>query len=194
MTATRTDATGTADAGDELALDDLFNSLSVPEGYRVEIIGGNIFVCQQRDEHWQCIFQILCALEDRFGRDVVLLSDVRIECPGHLNGLCPDVVKVGDKAVKTERGRYRAEDVDFIAEVIAEETATNDYGPKKAIYAMAGVPAYLIADPYTRRCHLHTQPRDGEYRVETTVAFGLPVDLSDTPAQLILSTEDFLRD
>ncbi|MFF5404235.1 Uma2 family endonuclease [Streptomyces misionensis] len=45
-----------------------------------------------------------------------------------------------------DRGRWRYEDIDFVAEVISQGTAHNDYGPEKAAYALAGVPVYLIAD------------------------------------------------
>lgn len=61
-----------------------------------------------------------------------------------------------------------------VPEGISKSTATNDYGDKKAVYAEAGVPVYLIADPYTGRCHLSTHPKGGEYLSELTVAFGEP--------------------
>lgn len=46
--------------------------------------------------------------------------------------------------------------------MISRSTGSNDYGPKKDTYAAAGVPVYLIADPYTGEWHLHTLPRDGK--------------------------------
>ncbi|MFF3399323.1 Uma2 family endonuclease [Streptomyces sp. NPDC002659] len=168
--------------------------MPVPEGIKVEIVGGNVFMSPQRNVHWQIIRRIVRALEDKFGMDVAVLSDVRIDFPGPENGFCPDVAKLRDGAVEDGRGRWRFEDVEFIAEVISKGTALNDYGPKKIAYAVAEVPVFLIIDPYTGKCLLYTQPKDGDYTTETKVAFGQPVELTNTPLGLTLSTDEFPRD
>jgi len=86
----------------------------------------------------------------------------------------------------------------FVAEVISRDTAANDYGTKKAIYAYSGLPALLIVDPYERQCHLYTEPKKNEkdrlksrYETEVTASYGKVVDLSDTPAGIKLATDDF---
>lgn len=81
-----------------------------------------------------------------------------------------------------------------MAEVISKGTAHNDYGPKRTAYATAEVPVYLIADPYQGRCHIHTDPKDGDYAVSTRVDFGTDVDLTGTVVDLVLKTDDFPRD
>ncbi|MFF3512586.1 Uma2 family endonuclease [Streptomyces sp. NPDC002573] len=178
-------------------LDEWFERLErmpVPEGFRVEIVGGNVHMTPQRDTHWLIIRRIVRALEDRFGRDVRVFSDVRIDFPGHENGFCPDVAKLSDSAKKDDEGRWRHEDVEFVAEVISEGTAANDYGPKKRAYAVAEVPLYVIADPYRGRCHIFRHPKGGDYSTETTVPFGDDLDLTDTAVGLTLTTDDFPRD
>ncbi|MGI5398194.1 Uma2 family endonuclease [Streptomyces sp. CA-135486] len=190
---------GRIDMADDNAerLDEWFERLEqmpVPEGTKVEIVGGIVFMSPQRKVHWEIIRRIARALEDKFGMDVEVLSDVRIDFPGPENGFCPDVAKLRDGAVEDSRGRWRFEDVEFIAEVISKGTALNDYGPKKIAYAVAEVPVFLIVDPYTGKCLLHTQPKDGDYMTETKVAFGQPVDLTNTPLGLTLSTDKFPRD
>ncbi|MFF8978425.1 Uma2 family endonuclease [Streptomyces cellulosae] len=87
----------------------------------------------------------------------------------------------------------RCEDVVLIAEVIARKTADNDYGPKKDAYAAAGVPVYLIVDPYTGEWHLHTLPKDGKYHGSVCFDFGIDIDLTRTAVDLILRTDDFPR-
>ncbi|MFJ4810334.1 Uma2 family endonuclease [Streptomyces longwoodensis] len=190
------DRTEMADDSGELTLDELFESIerTTPEGYRVEIVEGTIFMAPQRDIHWKIIRLIVRAIEDRFGVDVAVLSDVRIDFPGKLNGYAPDVAKLRDGARKDADGRWRCTDVEFVAEVISQGTAQNDYGPKKTAYALAEVPAYLIVDPYQGRCHLYTRPKDGEYVSELSVAFGAAVDLTDTVLGLTLETKEFPRD
>ncbi|MEV4337406.1 Uma2 family endonuclease [Streptomyces sp. NPDC049590] len=76
----------------------------------------------------------------------------------------------------------------------AKRTAANDYGPKKAACAAAEVPLYLIADPCKGMCHVHTQPKEGDYITRTRVAFGEDVDLTGTVVDLVLKTDGFLRD
>lgn len=185
-----------ADA-DTKRLDEWFERLErmpVPEGFRVEIVGGNVHMTPQRDTHWQIIRRIVRALDDRFGRDAVVFSDVRIDFPGHENGFCPDVAKLVDSAKKDESGHWRHQDVEFVAEVISEGTARNDYGPKKAAYARAEVPVYLIVDPYVGRCRLFTQPKDDDYGSDLSIPFGTDVDMTATLLGLALPTDDFPRD
>ncbi|GGM03110.1 hypothetical protein GCM10010129_53100 [Streptomyces fumigatiscleroticus] len=116
-----------------------------------------------------------------------------MDFPGHLNGFCPDVAKIRDGAEQDDRGLWRYEDVEFIAEVISQQTAVNDYGPKKDAYAQAGVPVYLIADPYVGKCRLFTHPKDGEYLVETCTSYGTEADLTTTGLRLTLPTGKFAR-
>ncbi|MGW2718193.1 Uma2 family endonuclease [Streptomyces sp. NPDC001492] len=185
-----------AEYSGKLTLDSLFESLerATPEGYKVEIVEGTVFMAPQRDIHWKIIRRIVRALEDEFGMDVNVLSDVRIDFPGSLNGYAPDVAKIREGAKKDSKGLWSHQDVEFVAEVISKGTAPNDYGPKKTAYAVAEVPVYLIADPYQGKCHLYTQPKDGEYVVELSVAFGGDVDMTTTLVGLTLKTEEFPRD
>lgn len=184
-----------AEEDGELTLDQLFESLerTTPEGYKVEIVEGAIFMSPQRDTHWEIILDIVEQLRTKYSRKRVK-SDVRIDYPGHLNGFASDVTLMAEGAEKTPGGLWRCQDVEFVAEVISKGTAQNDYGPKKLAYAVAEVPAYLIADPYQGKCHLYTQPKDGEYLTELSVTFGADVDMTGTVLDLTLSTEEFPRD
>ncbi|GHF71492.1 Uma2 family endonuclease [Streptomyces thermodiastaticus] len=184
-----------AEERNELTLDELFESLerTTPEGYKVEIVEGAIFMSPQRDTHWEIILDIVEQLRARFPRRRVK-SDVRVDYPGHLNGFASDVTLVSENAEKTPAGLWSCDDVEFVAEVISKGTAQNDYGPKKTAYATAEVPVYLVVDPYQGKCHLYSQPKDGDYLSELTVAFGADVDMTATPVGLVLRTGEFPRD
>ncbi|CAM5406435.1 hypothetical protein [Streptomyces abikoensis] len=56
------------------------------------------------------------------------------------------------------------------------------------------IPVCLIADPCTGLCHLHTLPKDGEYRGSLKLDFGQPVDLTGTVLGMTLQTDRFPRD
>jgi hypothetical protein len=119
---------------------------------------------------------------------------LRIDYPGHLNGFATDVTLLADGTQLDDKRRWHYKDVEFVAEVISKDTAQNDYGPKKDAYAAAEVPVYLIVDPYTRKWHLHTLPKDGEYRGELSLDFGDEIDLTGTVVGLVLKTDEFPRD
>ncbi|OIK03997.1 Uma2 family endonuclease [Streptomyces monashensis] len=178
-------------------LDEWFERLErmpVPEGFRVEIVGGNVHMTPQRDTHWEIIFEFAQALRNRLGKGVKVFSDVRIDFPGHLNGFCPDIAVFKEYAKKNDEGRWRHEDVVFVAEVISKGTGPNDYGPKKLAYAEAEVPVYVIADPYVGRCYVYTDPQDGDYEKREAFDFGTDIDLTGTVVDLTLKTDDFPRD
>ncbi|MGP2439137.1 Uma2 family endonuclease [Streptomyces sp. JW3] len=180
----------------ELTLDVLFEwleKLPVPEGYKTEIVGGHIFMTPQRDTHWDIILDVVEQLRAKYPRKRVK-SDVRMDYPGYLNGFASDVVALAEGAEKDAKGHWRNEDVEFVAEVISKKTAANDYGPKKDTYATAGVPVYLIVDPYTGEWHLHTLPKDGTYHGSVSFGFGEDIDLTDTPVGLVLKTDGFPED
>ncbi|MFD9863542.1 Uma2 family endonuclease [Streptomyces alboflavus] len=196
MTVVDTDRIEMADDNAEWSLDDWFELFeqAIPEGIKVEVVEGAVSMVPQRNVHWQIIRKILYALDDRFGRDTLAMTDVRIDFPGYKNGFCPDMAKLRDGAEPDEEGRWRYADVEFVAEVISRGTGLHDYGPKKTAYAEAGVAVYLIADPYQGRCHVYTNPKSGEYLTESKSPFGDAIDLTGTVVDLVLKTDGFPRD
>ncbi|MFI5771368.1 Uma2 family endonuclease [Streptomyces sp. NPDC051658] len=194
MTVVETDRIEMADSSDERTLDMMFEWLEpTPEGFKVEIVEGNIYMSPQQRTHWRIILDIIEQLRARYPRER-LLSDVRIDFPGLLNGFASDAVALTDGATEDTNGRCRYQDIEFVAEVVSKSTAANDYGSKKATYATAGVPVYLIVDPYTGTWHLHTLPKEDEYRSVLSLDFDTRVDLTSTVVGLALETGDFPRD
>ncbi|MFG2885893.1 Uma2 family endonuclease [Streptomyces sp. NPDC048297] len=185
-----------AECDNESTLDAMFDRLEkmpVPEGYKVEIVEGTVYMSPQRDTHWEIILDIVEQLRTKYPRKRVK-SDVRIDYPGHLNGFTTDVTLIKEDATKTEKGLWHCEDVMFVAEVISTGTSANDYGPKKTAYATAEVPVYVIVDPYKGTCYAYTQPKEGDYITRTTVDFGKDIDLTGTVVDLVLKTDEFPRD
>ncbi|GHG56783.1 Uma2 family endonuclease [Streptomyces griseocarneus] len=179
-----------------LDVDEMFELLCriTPEGYKSEIVDGAIHMVRQRDEHWDIIANVLEQLRERFGRSTRISHDVRLDLPGFANAFSPDLYKLTADAEPDAQGNWRYQDVEFVLEVISRGTADNDYGKKKDAYAAGGIPVYLIADPYTALCHLHTLPKNGEYRYRRTLDFGDPIDLTNTVVGLTITTDEFPRD
>uniref|UniRef100_A0AAU3GT79 Uma2 family endonuclease n=1 Tax=Streptomyces sp. NBC_01401 TaxID=2903854 RepID=A0AAU3GT79_9ACTN len=196
MTVVETDRIEMAEPSDERTLDSMFEWLEkmpVPEGFKSEIVGGNIFMSPQRDNHWDIIADLYDQLRTVYPRKR-LKSDVRVDFPGHLNGFSADLLALTEDAPKDGKGNWLFTGVEFVAEVISKGTAANDYGPKKDAYAAGGVPVYLIVDPYAGKCHLFRSPRNGEYGSELTAVFGTDIDLTESGVGVTLTTEDFGRD
>lgn len=81
MTVVETDRIDMADESDELTLDSMFEwleKLPVPEGFKAEIVGGNVFMAPRRSTHGEIIRRIVRVLEDAFGMDVKVMSDVGV--------------------------------------------------------------------------------------------------------------------
>ncbi|MEV5346419.1 Uma2 family endonuclease [Streptomyces achromogenes] len=183
-----------AERDNESMLDEMFDRLEpTPEGFKVEIVEGSVYMSPQRDTHWDITLDIILQLNAKFPRGR-LKSDVRIDYPGRLNGFASDVTVVRKGASLNAKGRWQHQDVEFVAEVISKGTAANDYGPKKAAYAAAEVPLYLIADPYKGMCYVYTQPKEGDYITRTKITFGADIDLTGTVIDLVLKTDGFPRD
>ncbi|MGA4841200.1 Uma2 family endonuclease [Streptomyces sp. G45] len=176
------------------AMFEAFEGLPILEGMKIEVVEGCVHMTPQRSTRWETIWCIVSQLSADPPRRRVF-SDVRIDYPGHLNGLCSDVALLVEDAETDSEDRWRCEDVEFVAEVISRGTAENDYGPKRTAYATAGVAVYLIADPYEGKVRVYTRPEDGAYTEEwPPIAYGDDVDLTATPLGLTLTTARFPRD
>lgn len=170
---------------------DLVESMNVPEGYHAEIIEGQIVVSPQRETHWSIIMLFTQTLLGVFGTGAKILSDVRVDFPGVLNGYAPDVALLNDDAKKNGKS-YSYRDVRLVAEVVSRDSRRNDYGAKLDTYAQAGVPAYVIADPLTGLSHVHERPEGLEYTDVRTYPFG--AELVITEPALTVETKLWPRD
>ncbi len=180
---------------DSAELDAMFEeieNLNLPADYRVEIIEGEIVMNPQRKVHSRIIQRLAMALADTLGRDANILWDVRIDFPGILNGYAPDVALVKDDAEEDDNGNHDYRDVEFIAEVVSKGSRRDDYDAKLKVYAAAGVPTYLIADPMSGLVHVYHEPREGKYIDEAGYAFGTTFTLPHP--KVTIDTSDWPRD
>ncbi|WP_434099510.1 hypothetical protein [Streptomyces sviceus] len=96
-----------AESDNTSTLDEMFERLEtmpVPEGYKVEIVEGTVYMSPQRDTHWEIIADIYEQSRTKYPRKP-LKSDVRIDYPGHLNGFATDVTVMAEGAAKAEGGQ-----------------------------------------------------------------------------------------
>ena len=180
----------------EHTLDTLFEWLerTAPEGYRIDIVEGGIFMTPQRSIHWDIIRGHLRTIEDQVRPETnPLRRPDRLPRPPQRLLLRHHAGVRGGRS-STARGASSTTTSSSSPRSSRKALAANDYGPKRIAYAKAEIPVYLIADPYQGKCHVYTQPKKGDYVSELRVPFGNDIDLTGTVVGLVLPTDEFPRE
>lgn len=154
-------------------LADAAEHVDVPEGYRVEIIEGNILVSSTPLASHGFVTSILhyavhAAVPD--GMEAVQM--VSIELPETGQRYIPDLAVFPKEALRQEVWRLPADIAMLVAEVISPGNAQTDRVTKLRGYARSHVPSYLLVDREDRTVTLFTEPSDGIYRRDCKVPFG----------------------
>ena len=81
---------------------------------------------------------------------------------------CPDLV-VARRVLRATDRRFDASHVLLVAEVLSSSTERTDVRDKRAEYATAGIPHYLLVDVRNQPTVQHlADPHDGDYRSEAS--------------------------
>ncbi|MBD0672984.1 Uma2 family endonuclease [Streptomyces sp. CBMA156] len=179
------------------AIDDrvtgIFENLEVPEGFKAELIRGEIVMMAGPDRVHNWIIE---AIQDQISRRLWHRSTTQdIDLPGLTSEPQPDLV-VYERGVLEGPGRLvPAPLLTLVVEVVSKTSVLRDYRTKRELYAEGRIPAYLIVDPVKGVCVLLTEPSRAaasglpDYAVERTAKFGesIPLDLLD----IVLDTSEF---
>ncbi|GGR34750.1 Uma2 family endonuclease [Streptomyces netropsis] len=180
---------------EELLLES-FLALETPEGFKAELIEGEIIVSPAPDgDHEDVIELIVAQMYDH--------SKVRMQYSGNKGlrlpsgGRCPRNHVVPDgtfapRELRLFRGAPSWMTPDGIALVI-EVTSTGPDGDrvaKRHCYARAGIPLYLLVDRSRGMVTLHSDRVGEDYGDAHSTAFGKEVPLP-APFSFVLETADF---
>lgn len=174
-----------------------FLALDTPEGFRAELVEGEIVVTPPPDgDHEDYIGLIL--------EQVLEHSATRMQFSGH-KGLtlgkaegCPKDHVIPDGTFAPRELRlYRGADkwmpchgVAMVLEVTSTKPKA-DREVKRRCYARAGIPLYLLVDRDTTEITIFSEPRQDDYRQRCTVPLGKSLPLPE-PFAFDLDTSEFL--
>lgn len=155
----------------------IHDGLELPEGYRAEIVEGQIsVVASPFGMHAYILQEIRDAAAGRLPAGHRLYENVTVEEPDG-DRYIPDMALLPDALLRTRRQWIFPMGMCLLAvEVTSPGQEDRDY-VKAAGYARAGVPVYLIVDQKRRRCVVHSEPEAVKYARVAEVPFGHDVVL-----------------
>ncbi|MFJ3902223.1 Uma2 family endonuclease [Streptomyces sp. NPDC090025] len=174
-----------------------FLALQTPEGFRAELIEGEIVVTPPPDgDHEHCISRIIKQVLRNAGTAMDVSGNKGLtlkEVPGApRDHVIPDAT-FAPEHLALFRGADSWMPCDGVA-LVLEVTSTRphrDRDVKRRCYARGGIPLHLLVDRDDAAVTLFTDPADGDYREAHRVPFGKSVALPG-PFGFDLVTEDLL--
>ncbi|WP_035798156.1 Uma2 family endonuclease [Kitasatospora mediocidica] len=165
------------------------DSIEIPEGYRVELLNGEIILSPSgKPLHWK--IQLSLIQQFSLHSQWQIAAEQTVRHPGYSDEPQPDFFAMPAEASVDLEGTYRADHVSLVAEVLSRSTKATDLMTKVEVYARFGIPLYLIVDPFKRRCTLHSVPASEGYTDTVHVDFGHPIPLPE-PFGFAIDTSAF---
>ncbi|MFF7966110.1 Uma2 family endonuclease [Streptomyces sp. NPDC007903] len=164
-----------------------------PEGSRVEIIEGIVTVSPTPAyRHNVMAARIQRRLYSVIPEDWEIFQTLSIAVPSRLGMFIPDLVVAPLQPPETQ-SHIPAALAELVVEVTSPSNARHDRVSKPAAYATAGIPLYLLVDPWAPggpTVTLYGEPKDDVYRVLRAVKFGDIVHLPK-PFDVAIDTGEF---
>lgn len=180
---------------DEFLLADFLN-LDTPEGYRAELIDGEIVLSPPPDGNhqldiWWILDQIRRSSSTRMqdsGNSGLLVPSQEIPGAGRV---IPDAVvaPAGLDVFRNAPSWMSPDGIELVVEVTSSRPDL-DRNAKRRSYAQAGIPLYLLVDREHRRVTLFSHPVHHDYSQTNAVPFGDKLRLPQ-PFDFALDTAPF---
>ncbi|NEC23569.1 Uma2 family endonuclease [Streptomyces parvus] len=175
---------------------DGFLALGTPEGFRAELIEGEIVVQPLQDgNHEHCVNAVIKQVLRNSRTDMDFSGNKGLELPGSEDRPRNHAIPDGTFA-PTERRLFRGADpwmppqgVALVVEVTSTKPQA-DREAKRRCYARGGIPLYLLIDRDDSSVTLFSEPEGDDYRQHITIPYGKPLPLPE-PFAFDLETGDF---
>ncbi|MFF3894414.1 Uma2 family endonuclease [Streptomyces sp. NPDC001812] len=171
---------------------DLLDELHLRDGFKAEIIRGNIVVSPWSKGYYQRVMHLVCKqLEPH------LPAGHSISCgpflyvfPGDESAYGPDIHAASDRAFETTSNRLDGEALSFVAELTSSSTRDDDLTDKVEVYGRAGIPVYLLLDMQEEQATVFSMPSAKGYEARCSKPFGEKLPIPQ-PFDCLLDTTDF---
>lgn len=176
------------------SVEEAFDSISTaaPEGWRVELIEGEIHVTRPANgEHEEIVSELSGQVRDQ-RRELDRFTGLGLLIPeASVTGkVIPDLV-VAPKGVFPPHTEYNDPGpVLLVGEVTSRSTSDQDRGGKLRGYAAAGIPLYLLVDRTAGVVQVYSEPAEGRYTHCEEVALAKTITLPE-PLGIELDTSEF---
>jgi Uma2 family endonuclease len=174
-----------------------FLALQTPEGFRAELIDGEIIVSPPPGGHheraisrivWQVVRESQVRMDFSGNRGLILPSGDR--CPK--NHVTPDgVFAPAERDLFADEAAYMRPDGLALVVEVTSSRPDIDREAKRHCYARGGIPLYLLVDRERGTVTLFGEPKDGDYTESHAGVFGKSIELS-APFSFALDTGDLV--
>lgn len=178
------------------SVENAFDALSAaaPEGWRVELIEGEIHVVPPANgEHEEIVSELSDQVTQR-RRDGGLRSytglGLYVPDASPTGKVVPDLVIAPKGSFGDDAEYHDPAPVMLVGEVTSRSTGRQDRGPKLRGYARAGIPCYLLIDREAGEVVVHSEPSDGAYTRSTEAKLSKSIELPE-PLGFALDTGEF---
>ncbi|MFE2942895.1 Uma2 family endonuclease [Streptomyces sp. NPDC059255] len=186
----------TVDHEPEPGWDDLvriWEQTDAPEGCKVEIIEGIITVSPTPSrDHNLTAAMLQRRLYAVIPEDWEVFQTLGVSVPGRRGLYVPDLLVAATEDVMGPGHQIPAESAKLVVEITSRGNANHDRIAKAHGYAQAGVPLYLLLDPWVSdspTATLYGEPEGGTYRTLQAVEYGGKLTLP-APFDLAIDTSE----
>ncbi|MDX3454003.1 Uma2 family endonuclease [Streptomyces sp. ME02-8801-2C] len=167
-------------------------SAAAPEGWRVELVEGEIYVVPPANgEHEEIVSELSGQVRDH-DKGLGRYTGIGLNVPGasETGHVVPDLVVAPKGSFDDEEEWHDSAPVLMVAEVTSSSTAARDRDKKIRGYARAGIPVYLLIDREEGEVLVHSEPSGDDYATSLKHKLGLTVPLP-APLGFELDTAEF---
>ncbi|MFE2275805.1 Uma2 family endonuclease [Streptomyces sp. NPDC059454] len=178
--------------GDFEEMLDLLDELRLRDGFKAEIIRGNIVVSPWSKAFYLDVMELVCEQLRPY-----LSEEHRISYgpflyvfPGVERAYGPDIHVAHRSVSRSTSNHLDGEALSFVAELTSSSTRDDDLTDKVETYGKAGVPVYLLLDMQEEQATVFSMPSAKGYESRDTKPFGekLPIP---APFDCVLDTTGF---
>jgi Uma2 family endonuclease len=172
----------------------IWERTDAPEGCKVEIIEGIVTVAPPpANDHNGTADEVQRLLYTVIPRDWGIYQTQGVEIPGREGLYIPDLVVLPKSTLDRPGHHVPASEARLVVEITSRGNASHDRIAKLRGYSHAGVPLYLLLDPWrsgSPTATLYGQPQDGTYRTLECVKYGEEFRLPK-PFDVVVDTAAF---